>query len=468
MAQTQFQNFLAYANSLSTSGEKSAAVDSFMTYARTRGIPFIEGDTVNFLYRGSGSSANLAGDMNGWSTNAASMTRLSSTNFFYFLQRFEMDARLDYKFVIDGSTWILDSENPHTVSGGYGPNSELAMPDYVQPWEVNYKSSIQHGTLITRQLYSVNVGTNYAVSIYLPPGYDTNKTYPTVYFQDGNDYLSYGNSRNVIDNLLDSNLIQPVIGIFVTPNNRNEEYAGSTRTKYRLFFVNELVPYIDSVYKTKREASQRLVIGDSYGGNISALICFHHSDVFGNCGLHSAAFQPNNYEMSDSFQHALKKNIKIASVWGSYEPPLTQNLRVVTDSLISKGYELLWKEVHEGHSWGEWRANTDFILEDIFPPIPTGVFSNHNEQPKGFRLNQNYPNPFNPATIISYTLPVSGFVNLKIYNILGQEVATLVQEFQQPGNHQVRFQAANLPSGVYTYRCTNESFRESKKMILMK
>ncbi len=101
---------------------------------------------------------------------------------------------------------------------------------------------------------------------------------------------------NVIDNLLDSLKIQPVIAVFVTPNNRNEEYAGSIRNQYRLFFVNELVPYIDSLYKTKSDPKERLVLGASYGANISALISYNHPEVFGLCGLHSAAFQPNGYE----------------------------------------------------------------------------------------------------------------------------------------------------------------------------
>jgi enterochelin esterase-like enzyme len=467
-AQTGFQNFIFHVNTLSVASEKTAAIDSFMAYARTKGIPFIEGDTVNFVYRGSGNSATVSGDMNGWSITAAPMARLNGTNFFFYSQRFEMDARLDYKFVIDGGNWILDPENPHFISGGYGPNSELAMPEYVQPWEVRYKASAEHGSLISVQLHSDSVSANYSLSIYLPPGYDTTRSYPSVYFQDGSDYLAYGNSKNVIDNLLDSNLIQPFIGVFVTPNNRNEEYAGSLRTRYRSFFVNELVPFIDSNYKTKQDPSQRLVIGDSYGGNISALICFYHSDVFGNAGLHSAAFQPNNYEVCDLFQYAPKKNIKVASVWGLYEPPLTQNLRVVTDSLLNKGYQLIWKEVHEGHSWGEWRANTDFILEYIFPPLPTGIYAAYNEQPKEFQLNQNYPNPFNPATTISYTLPSSQFVSLKVYNTLGQEMATLVQGFQEPGNRTIRFDGNNFPSGVYIYRLTSQSFSESKKMILMK
>ncbi len=79
----------------------------------------------------------------------------------------------------------------------------------------------------------------------------TATTYPTVYFQDGSEYISLGKAVNVIDNLLDSSKIQPVIAVFVKPNNRDVEYQGSLRNQYRLFFVNELVPYIDANYKTK-------------------------------------------------------------------------------------------------------------------------------------------------------------------------------------------------------------------------
>ena len=103
--------------------------------------------------------------------------------------------------------------------------------------------------LCHRTFFSTNVDTNYQLSIYFPPGYDslTRTTYPSVYFQDGSEYISLGSAVNVLDNLLDSSKIQPVIGVFVTPNNRNEEYAGSLRNQYRLFFVNELVPFIESL-----------------------------------------------------------------------------------------------------------------------------------------------------------------------------------------------------------------------------
>ncbi len=141
-----------------------------------------------------------------------------------------------------------------------GPNSELSMPLYVQPWEIDFNPNIVHGTVVTKTFYSTTVGTNYQLSIYLPPGYDSlaATTYPTVYFQDGSEYISLGRAVNVIDNLLDSSKIQPVIAVFVKPNNRNEEYAGSLRNQYRLFFVNELVPFIDSLYNTKQDPEREI------------------------------------------------------------------------------------------------------------------------------------------------------------------------------------------------------------------
>tara|TARA_R110000868_G_scaffold306734_4_gene568172 strand:+ start:40570 stop:42786 length:2217 start_codon:yes stop_codon:yes gene_type:complete len=85
-----------------------------------------------------------------------------------------------------------------------------------------------------------------------------------------------------------------------------------------------------------------------------------------------------------------------------------------------------------------------------------------------FRLSQNYPNPFNPSTNISFTLPASGEVNLTVYNLLGQEVATLVNNRMGSGSHSVRFDASRLSSGVYIYRLVSEGFSQTKKMMLIK
>ena len=85
-----------------------------------------------------------------------------------------------------------------------------------------------------------------------------------------------------------------------------------------------------------------------------------------------------------------------------------------------------------------------------------------------YRLNQNYPNPFNPSTTISYTIPTISNVSLKVFNILGKEVATIVNETKSAGNYSINFNASGLSSGVYFYQLTTDNFTSTKKFTLMK
>jgi len=86
-----------------------------------------------------------------------------------------------------------------------------------------------------------------------------------------------------------------------------------------------------------------------------------------------------------------------------------------------------------------------------------------------YSLSNNYPNPFNPSTIIEYSLPQYGFVTLKIYDMLGKEIATLVNEEKPAGNYKFEFNASDLASGIYYYHITvGNEFAEIKKMVLLK
>ena len=101
--------------------------------------------------------------------------------------------------------------------------------------------------------------------------------------------------------------------------------------------------------------------------------------------------------------------------------------------------------------------------------ILTGVEKNdRNSIPKEFQLMQNYPNPFNPTTTIIFDLPKESHVTMKIYNILGQEVKTLINETKKPGSYHLNFNASSLASGVYIYRIKAGEFTSTKKMMLIK
>jgi phosphodiesterase/alkaline phosphatase D-like protein len=108
-------------------------------------------------------------------------------------------------------------------------------------------------------------------------------------------------------------------------------------------------------------------------------------------------------------------------------------------------------------------------VKDGFLPSPTtGIAENTESVPDKFVLHQNYPNPFNPRTIINYELGMKNYVVLKIYDILGREVATLVDEEKPPGRYSVNFDASRLASGVYFYRLTTPMFTQTKVMVLAK
>jgi hypothetical protein len=99
---------------------------------------------------------------------------------------------------------------------------------------------------------------------------------------------------------------------------------------------------------------------------------------------------------------------------------------------------------------------------------PTGVKADENKLPSSFALHQNFPNPFNPSTQISFAVPVEAQVQLEIYNVLGERVATLVNETRPAGFYTEQFDARNLTSGVYFYRLHSGGFVQTRKLLLLR
>ena len=126
----------------------------------------------------------------------------------------------------------------------------------------------------------------------------------------------------------------------------------------------------------------------------------------------------------------------------------------------------------ENKIWVVWTSNksgtsqmwgASVILDSI-----SSVSTISSEIPSEYKLDQNYPNPFNPSTKITFSLPNNDYVSLKVFDITGKEVAVLVNESLNPGSYEVRFDAANLPSGTYFYRLQTDGIFETKKMLLIK
>ncbi len=469
-----FQNFVDKINSLPDS-LRQAVADSFV--AAQKSIPIVEQDTIaHFVLRGSASTVSMAGDVNDWEPGVSNMIRISGTNFWYITQTYESDARLEYKFVTNGSNWLLDLLNPNQIMEGLGPNSELRMPSFVPPVEIQYFSGIPHGHPVDTVWYSSNLLNSRKIEIYIPASYQTSAdSLPVIYFHDGVESITLGYYENIIDYLIANKMIRPIIAVFVPYVNRTPEYAGNQVDAYMKFFVNELIPYIDSTYRTVRTPAGRAVAGASYGGNISLWLGYTYPNVFGNIAAQSSYVDPI---LSSGFQNGNKLNLLLYMDRGSYDiPSLVPMVDSMVQILQSKGYVYQYHEYHEGHAWGNWRAHIKNALELFFPPQASGV-KKSDKGPEGFQLFQNYPNPFNPTTAISYQLASpstsrSGLsalsnVTLEVFDVLGRKIETLVNERQDAGSHSVTLNASNLPSGIYFCELDAGSATQLKKMVLIK
>jgi enterochelin esterase family protein len=364
MAQGQsLEPFFSNAQSLPPQ-QQQAAVDSFMRSQRT--FPVVENDTtVVFIIQRAAKTVSITGDAMNWNPKGVAMTRLGSTDLWFCRRIHEADARVDYKYIINGTDWVLDDRNPLICTGGFGANSELRMPRYVQNPESQFYPDIPHGALHDTTLHSKSLGNSRLVRIYTPPGYETSKeNYPVILFHDGLEYITLAQANNTLDYLIWQKRIAPVVAVFVPPVNRTDEYVDDQIEEFSEFIVHDVVGVIDASYRTLKTPSARAVIGASNGGNISLWLGSHYAHVFGNVGAQSSNIVP---WLMNRFQSGEKLGLRLYLDLGTYDiPVLIKLVRKFVPILEAQKYDFTYHEYHEGHSWGNWRARVGEALRFFF------------------------------------------------------------------------------------------------------
>jgi len=164
----------------------------------------------------------------------------------------------------------------------------------------------------------------------------------------------------------------------------------------------------------------------------------------------SGDFQPNGEFVYDGVQHEWAEEIIDLTEFGNEQ--LLIKFRIETDTYVE---------------FDGWYIDDIkfFSFIDVIPGTSEEIVLQ-----KKYELKQNYPNPFNPSTIMSFSLEKPGFTSLKVYNILGEEIATMIQDYLGAGNHKIEFLIDNkkLTSGIYFYQLTSGEFKETKKMLMLK
>ena len=174
------------------------------------------------------------------------------------------------------------------------------------------------------------------------------------------------------------------------------------------------------------------------------------------------------YGENDTLQIILTykfENGEYLDVNGTYYTFFINQTQLVDDEISLSVFDSLGI-IERNSTWFDENLSGAVIDGNIYG----NVTSAENEELviQNFSLEQNFPNPFNPATTINYNLDINSFVNLGIYNIIGEKVETLVNEFQKSGNHKINFNASNLPSGIYFYKLVSNKRVLVKKMSLIK
>jgi enterochelin esterase family protein len=372
-AYADFKEALLAATSLEDAAERDTTVSALWdTLAAYGDFPFARGDSAAFLYRGGAASLSFVGDFNGWNPATRRAIRLAPSDVWLQEEVFPVDARLDYKIVRNGGEWLLDPANPRTQRSGFGDNSELPMPGYEpSPW-VERRGDVPRGTLSSTQTI-VSQAMGYAINyrVYLPVGYQDLDRVPAIYVTDGHEYADdrMGSVVTVLDNLIAAGRIEPVMAVFVDPrvsgqNRRSEQYINNPA--FARFFRDELVPDVDAKWRTVAERDARAILGTSLGGLNSTFFMVEIPETFGLIAVQSPAFQAGGGTIFGRVEAAeIATPSSIFMSWGTFfdGEEGAERMRGIFER---KGYPLATRVTHEGHSWGQWRALIDDVLETFW------------------------------------------------------------------------------------------------------
>ncbi len=236
-------------------------------------------------------------------------------------------------------------------------------------------------TIVKEEVPSTLLDAPRSLKIYLPPGYNEMLSYPVVYCQDGNEFFTMGRIATLANRLILEENMDPmiIVGVSVERNKRTSEYSavGSRNEAYKRFFAEELLPYIEARYPVRREASARVLAGDSLGGTVSLHLALDYPHLFANVlSLSGAYFQPTLERI------ARESDLSWLHLWmivGLDETSVETHIgtfdfvdwnRRAKEALQTKGARLLYTEKPGVHTWGFWQQVLPEGLRHFFPGVP--------------------------------------------------------------------------------------------------
>jgi enterochelin esterase-like enzyme len=371
------KRFAAFLREVEKAADKKAAVDQFMgTVDR---FPLVEEpDVVHFLYRGPASDVAVAGDLIGARQERA-MTKVAGTDLFYYSTRLEPEARTSYAFFVDYE-YTPDPRNPRKVqtavfnkdmnmsfTGEPLEMSWVGMPRWREPEHLREPSGTR-GRIESHELESEALEAQTTVDVYLPPGYDEgDERYPVVYVFGGTAARTHGRLPDSLDNLIGKN-IRPVIVVFIND-------GAFRKPNYAALFGDELIPFIDSKYRTIASREGRMVFGAGFAAFDSLVCLVKYPQLAANVGLQSPFMMDFMLGQIEPLPSADEHPMRFYVDWARYDLrnpheawDMGESGKLYAKKLKEHGYVLVGGgEALDGTGWPSWRNRTDAVFQSFFP-----------------------------------------------------------------------------------------------------
>jgi enterochelin esterase family protein len=350
-----------------------SAVNAYLRAVRAEGapVPIVTGDAATFLYLGRPNThvrVALTGEWNGWDPGAW-MTPAGRSGLYWRVEHFDPAARVEYQFQVNGRK-RADRLNlpPGGIASGE-PRSALLMPAYRPPPDVTLHPGVPTGRVEEHTLHSPALRQARTLFIYLPPGYgaDPAEGYPVVLFHDGGDYLEQAHAATVLDNSIADGAVPPLIGVFVPPIDRGQEYHGDS-DPYIRFCAEEIVAFLREHFSVAADPRRWATMGASLAGSLAVYLAWKCPQAFGWALAQSGAFSFDADRLISWIEEEEPVPVGFYCTVGLYERFLfspdggsegdfTDGQRRFVTMLERTGYEVAAAEYPEGHNWTAWSGH---------------------------------------------------------------------------------------------------------------
>ena len=334
--------------------------DSLQAELRLLGAPVREDGLAHFVWFGPARTVTVAGDMNGWSPGLP-LRNLAGTDLWTGSFPLPADARIDYKFVRDGTQWLLDPLNSRRMQGGFGENSELAMPLYEEPAFLRATGLPGCAIFVYDDFRGPERGDSRLLRVVVPPGAPGGPR-PLLVVHDGGEYLEIAQLAGALAWLAaQGDAGRLPICVCIPPVDRTPEYAGAKRESYSRFVTETVLPFVEKNFAVEPAAAGRWgSMGASYGGRASLHLAESRPETFRRLALMSPSIQGDpelDYE-----------SLRVHLAWGRYDiADLIPGCEKFAALLAERGTRYEASVWSEGHSWGLWRALLPEAIAYLYP-----------------------------------------------------------------------------------------------------